>query len=446
MKTVSVIVTSHNGRRFMKACLSALLATRMPAGWQLQPIVVDNGSTDGTDVFLSTEFPNVRALIFKNALGFAGANNAARSEATGDVVVFLNSDTEVTPDWLMRPLEILESDSRVSAVGSLLVFQHRFRECRVIAKPGAKLAIGTKFFGTDLDSKVRWGNGFSQSFHSHIGEVKWATHGAKVYVPDPIPGLDPVSPHAPVIKVVGIEGNPKDAEIVCADHPVFLSKKFPQARYVPNVSERVDLIQAAGGQVTRDGAGGDYATGIPVSDVTLSETIVPSICGASFIARRSVLDAVGWFPKDYLVYYEDTHLCMQLRMAGGMLVFCPSSVVRHYHTGTNKEWSPFFIENVARSQLIFTANFGSPSLIRRRLREQVGHGAREVIAASQGPLGKLWSNIHGTRGVVKSLPSIVRVGARRMMSRSFDEQHSALAALTVDRIPYQASKPMERVS
>ena len=61
--------------------------------------MVDNGSSDGTEAFLKTNFPAVERIIFEGALGFAGANNAARPSSRGDVVVFLNNDTEVTPDW-----------------------------------------------------------------------------------------------------------------------------------------------------------------------------------------------------------------------------------------------------------------------------------------------------------------------------------------------------------
>ena len=83
MKTVTVIVATHQGRRFLRRCLTALAKSRLPEGWQLQSIVVDNWSSDGTEAFLKTYFPAVERIIFEGALGFAGANNAARPSSRG---------------------------------------------------------------------------------------------------------------------------------------------------------------------------------------------------------------------------------------------------------------------------------------------------------------------------------------------------------------------------
>lgn len=436
MKTASVVVTTHQGQRFLGTCLRALEKTELPPGWVLEPIVVDNGSTDGTEVFLRNSFPKVRSLIHAEPLGFARANNAARAASTGDVVVFLNNDTEATPGWLKRPIELLEADPEIAAVGAQLIFQHRFRRCRVVGRAGGSVTIASRIFGSDLDNKIRWSGKTTAIESTGFGVLRTIPVGESFFVPDPIPGLDPPASRPPVVTFITANGDRRGLDVVCGGEAFGLTKRFPQAKIIPQVEERVDLIQAAGGFITRQGDGGDFASGEVVGECTLTEALVPSLCGAALIARRTALDAVGWFPEDYVVYYEDTHLSMLLRARAGLLVFCPSSIVRHYHTGTNREYSPFFVENVARSRLTFAAHFGSSSLLSLRLRSQAGWSARELFTARDRPLSSIWKSAHGFRGMVKSLPAVLKASVRRASRNEFHQSTSPLSQLTIDRFPY----------
>ncbi len=438
-RTVTVVVATHNGRKFLRACLEALLATELPAGWELQPIVVDNGSSDGSGEFMRLEYPHVQLLEFDKGLGFAGANNAARKVARGEVVVFLNNDTRVTPGWLQRPLEILAADPRVAVVGSRLLFMHRFRQCTVLGPPGTRLAVAGQVFATELDNKVRFGPECSPPGETRLGGMRWVPTGGSLYVPDPIPGLDPVPRRPPVLSFLQYEGTLDGVDVSCGGVPLRLSRTYPQARAVPEVLPRVELIQAAGGTLTPGGDGGDFAAGEVAEGRHGEETVVPTICGAAYIARRAALDAVGWFPTDYVVYYEDTHLSLALRAKGQLLVYCPSSVVYHYHTGTNREHSPFFIENVARSRLTFAAHFIPPKTLARRLVDQSIWSAREVMAAGNVSLPTAWTRAPGLRGMVKSLPAVARATTRRIVRGEFGEGRSILRRLSTERQPYRLS-------
>ncbi len=61
----------------------------------LEVWVVDNASTDGTAAMVAAEFPWVRLVALDENPGFAAGNNVALRQATGDVCVLLNPDTEV---------------------------------------------------------------------------------------------------------------------------------------------------------------------------------------------------------------------------------------------------------------------------------------------------------------------------------------------------------------
>lgn len=114
---VSIIVVSYNNLALTKLCLASVL--RHTAGQPYELIVVDNASTDSTPEFLrllAAHNPNVRVLQQRENLGFACANNLALSEARGEVLILLNNDAIVTPNWLPRLCWHLR-DAKVGMVG-----------------------------------------------------------------------------------------------------------------------------------------------------------------------------------------------------------------------------------------------------------------------------------------------------------------------------------------
>lgn len=78
-------------------------------------IVADNASTDDSLLFLQQHFPNVEILVLKENHGFARGYNEALKQVQADYYVLLNSDVEVTPDWLQPIIRLLESDEQNAA-------------------------------------------------------------------------------------------------------------------------------------------------------------------------------------------------------------------------------------------------------------------------------------------------------------------------------------------
>ena len=97
MPEISVIVLNWNGRHFLEACLEAL---RRQTFRDFETILVDNGSSDGSVEYVCTNFPEVRVLALPDNRGFAGGNIAGYEQATGNLIVLLNNDTEAHPNWL----------------------------------------------------------------------------------------------------------------------------------------------------------------------------------------------------------------------------------------------------------------------------------------------------------------------------------------------------------
>src|SRR2546422_5924490 len=130
MIKASVIVITFNGRHHLEACFSSLGKQSVDA---YETVLIDNASQDGSADFVRRNFPRVRVIESKTNLGFAGGNNLAAKEATGDVLVFLNDDTEVDPGWLERLLSPFDSDPRVAIAGCKMIdFFDRDIEIRVL--------------------------------------------------------------------------------------------------------------------------------------------------------------------------------------------------------------------------------------------------------------------------------------------------------------------------
>lgn len=116
---ISVIICSLNGEKVLPACLRAVLESEYSP---LEIIVVDNGSTDRTSSVVKEQFPQVKLLRAPRNLGFAGGNNLGIRNAQGDIVVLLNDDTEVTPEWLSGARRAIESLPDWGILGAKLLY------------------------------------------------------------------------------------------------------------------------------------------------------------------------------------------------------------------------------------------------------------------------------------------------------------------------------------
>jgi GT2 family glycosyltransferase len=115
---VSIIVVTYNNIDLSRICLNSI--AQYTDYENLEVIVVDNASSDATPSFLRTweeAGPHRKVLLNSDNRGFAAANNQGLDLASGDYLVLLNNDTEVTPGWLRTLMRHLKQDSSVGMVG-----------------------------------------------------------------------------------------------------------------------------------------------------------------------------------------------------------------------------------------------------------------------------------------------------------------------------------------
>jgi N-acetylglucosaminyl-diphospho-decaprenol L-rhamnosyltransferase len=105
--TVSVIIVTFNSASTISVCLRRLKETTI--GIPLQVIIVDNGSTDKTLELITPEIENPLILKNEKNIGFAAACNQGAKVSTGDYLCFLNPDTELDSDAIMKLLTVAKS-------------------------------------------------------------------------------------------------------------------------------------------------------------------------------------------------------------------------------------------------------------------------------------------------------------------------------------------------
>jgi GT2 family glycosyltransferase len=116
---ISVVVPTLDTRDLTKACVDAVLASHLPEGTELEVVVVDDGSRDGTAEVL-LERHGVRVLRNDEPAGYARAVNRGVAETTGELLVLLNSDTELEPGSLACVVEAFAAEDDVGIVGATL--------------------------------------------------------------------------------------------------------------------------------------------------------------------------------------------------------------------------------------------------------------------------------------------------------------------------------------
>ena len=119
LPALSVVVPTHATRELTLRCLRALAAADPAPG---EVIVVDDGSADGTAEAVGESYPAARVLRHETARGFTAAANAGMAAARGEILLLLNSDTEVSPDAPGALVAALAADPRLGIAGGSLVY------------------------------------------------------------------------------------------------------------------------------------------------------------------------------------------------------------------------------------------------------------------------------------------------------------------------------------
>jgi GT2 family glycosyltransferase len=172
---VAVVILNWNGVSFLEKFLpNVLLCT----GSDAEVIVADNASTDNSVAFMQERFPNVRLILNSKNFGYAEGYNVALSQIDADYYVLLNSDVEVTPNWISPIIELMETAKTIAACQPKLLSYYNRQELEYAGAGGGFIdKLGYPFCRGRLFQTLEQDNGQ----YDDTREIFWAS-GACMFV------------------------------------------------------------------------------------------------------------------------------------------------------------------------------------------------------------------------------------------------------------------------
>jgi len=172
---VAVVILNWNGVSFLEKFLPNVLHF---TGNDAEVIVADNASTDSSVAFMQQHFPNVRLILNNQNFGYAQGYNVALSQVEADYYVLLNSDVEVTENWINPVVELMESDLSIAACQPKLLSYDRRQELEYAGAAGGYIdKLGYPFCRGRLFQTLEEDRGQ----YNDTCEVFWAS-GACMFV------------------------------------------------------------------------------------------------------------------------------------------------------------------------------------------------------------------------------------------------------------------------
>lgn len=351
---VSVIIINYNSKKYLDNLFDSLVKLKH-SDFTFEIVVVDNASTDDSIEYLKSKHYErqipVKIVMSDVNRGFAGGNNFGVESAEGDYIVFLNNDTAVDEMWLEELYHFIRDKKDCVMANSKLLFfydyilfkfktEDKIELDRTVAINDKEYYADGKFITNCLceqDKLVCFGH----------TEVK-------------LPLLDKDGEHVFRFRTK-VWNQEKDAVIVNGHEYKADKDGIIEVRLTPEEvrENRITLIQNAGSGIDNEYNGFDIGFCKEDGPEYTKVYEVTNGCGASIIMKRDKFLSIGGFDEKFFMYYEDTDLSFRMKADGGKIYFCPTSVVRHIHTGSSTEWSPFFCYHVYRNKLLFLyKNYG----------------------------------------------------------------------------------------
>jgi GT2 family glycosyltransferase len=122
VKQVAVVILNWNGENHLRNFLPEVIQHSAPHAdvW-----VIDNASTDDSVALLKKEFPEVHLVQLKENFGFAGGYNKGLAQIKSDLFVLLNTDVQVTPNWIPPVLEFMELQDLAACQPKILNYNNK---------------------------------------------------------------------------------------------------------------------------------------------------------------------------------------------------------------------------------------------------------------------------------------------------------------------------------
>ncbi|MFT6210319.1 MAG: GT2 family glycosyltransferase, partial [Bacteroidia bacterium] len=171
---IAVVILNWNGKSFLEKFLPSVISNSQGA----TIYVADNASSDRSLEFVEKNFPTVIRIDNGNNFGFAGGYNKALEDLNEEFFVLLNSDVEITPNWLQPVIALFDSDQQVAAIQPKILSYHDKTSFEYAGAAGGFIdKNGYPFCRGRIFESLETDNGQ----YDAVQEVFWAT-GACMFV------------------------------------------------------------------------------------------------------------------------------------------------------------------------------------------------------------------------------------------------------------------------
>ena len=119
---IAVVILNWNGKIWLEKFLDNVIENSKTA----EIVVVDNNSKDNSISYLTKNYPTIRIIKNKGNYGYAKGYNEALKQINSEYFILLNSDIEVTENWISPVIDLMEKDKKISACQpKILDYNHR---------------------------------------------------------------------------------------------------------------------------------------------------------------------------------------------------------------------------------------------------------------------------------------------------------------------------------
>jgi GT2 family glycosyltransferase len=173
-KSIAIIILNYNGKSLLEKFLPQVVDYSTEANIH----VIDNASTDDSIIFLKNNFPQIHCIRLDKNYGYAGGYNLGVQQINEPIWCLLNSDIEVTPNWLSPIIELFKKDEKIAAIQpKILDFKNKAYFEYAGAGGGFIDAFGIPYCRGRVFEKIKKDNGQ----YNDVKEVFWAS-GACFFV------------------------------------------------------------------------------------------------------------------------------------------------------------------------------------------------------------------------------------------------------------------------
>ncbi|MNK26322.1 N-acetylglucosaminyl-diphospho-decaprenol L-rhamnosyltransferase [compost metagenome] len=152
-KSVSIVIPNYNGKHLLEKYLPSVFTAAQNARIEFEVIVIDDGSKDDSLSFISTNYQQVKLLVNDKNRGFSYTCNHGIREAKYELILLLNSDVKLTPDYFEHQWKYFSKPDTFGVMARIMSFDEtRIEDAARLLYYGGCRIKANKFYYSENQS------------------------------------------------------------------------------------------------------------------------------------------------------------------------------------------------------------------------------------------------------------------------------------------------------